>query len=613
VNSSPRHRGRARPRRGLRLLLATLLTTLASVAGVTLTTAPAHAEPLTCEFVEYDADGAHWADLVTNGTVWLFTWVDGEFWGWHLTNENTVRVDAQQLQTFGGTHNLTYRVYPADADQTAIANDPEWPSLCEVSYEPPAPTPQNLVVNYPDDLRLGRSQNLVATSDSGLPVAFESRTPSVCSVTDLTVTGLVEGECTVRASQPGGVVDGVTYAAAPPVDRTFEIWPVPATQTITFVQPADMRLGDRVQALTATASSRLNVQTESLTPSVCTVDSHGGDPTRTKPRRIESGQAAGPLSWTVAAVSPGQCTLRATQGGNADWDWVAEVFNPAHAVERTFTVRGATPDAVAQSVAVSGSRGVALSAGSAPVRFTSSAGLPVQVASSTPAVCTWKNGSARLHQAGTCSLSATAAGNAAHLAAPAVRTSFPVWGHPALPNRSKSARVLDVLGRGEERLRVSAGPAGVCRAVSGGKVALTDAGRCTVRVTARGERVRTERIRVVELTTAAAKPEDMSLAGSVRFAYRSADLTADGRKTLRRLAPKLRDAQLVAVYGNTQAYGAGDTPANRKLSARRAAAVVAYLRDLGVKAKTTKVALASRNPAGRNEAANRRADIYWVR
>lgn len=613
MNDSPDHRGSARPRRGLHLLLATLLTTLATVAGFTLTTAPAHAEPIGCSFDEYDADGGHWADLVTDAPVWLFTWLDGQFWGWNLTEGGTVRVDAQQLQTFGGHHNLTYRAYPGDADQTAIASNPETPWLCQVSYEPPAPTPQFMVVNYPDDIRIGGSQPLVATSDSGLPVAFESRTPSVCTVDGLTVTGLVEGECTVRASQAGGDVDGVTYAAAPPVDRTFEIWPVPAAQTITFVQPADMRLGDQVQALTASASSHLNVQAESLTPSVCTVEGHGGYPNRTKHRRIESGQAEGPLAWSVAAVSPGLCTVRATQGGNADWDWVAEVFNPANPVERSFTVRGATPDAVAQTVAVSGSRGVALSSGTAPVRFTSSAGLPVQVASSSPAVCTWKNGSVRLHKAGTCALSATAAGNAAYLAAPAVTTSFPVWGHPALPNRSKSARVLDVLGRGEEKLRVSAGPAGVCRAVSGGKVALTDGGRCTVRVTDGGDRVRTEKIRVVELTAAAAKPEDMSLAGSVRFAYRSADLTPAGRKTLRRLAPKLRDAQLVAVYGNTQAYGAGDTPANRKLSARRAAAVVAYLRDLGVEAKATKVALASRNPAGRNEAANRRADIYWVR
>lgn len=612
MNPSPDHRGSARSRRGLHLLLATLLATLASVTGVALTTTPAHAEPIACSFDEYDGEsGGHWADLDTVSPVWLFTWVDGRFGGWKLTDGETVRLDAQALQSASGTQQLSYRAYPNDIDQTTVTFETPW--LCEVSYQAPVPTPQHLVVNYPDDIRVGGSQPLVASSDSGLPVAFESRTTSVCTVDGLTVTGLVEGECTVRASQPGGEVDGVTYAAAPPVDRSFEIWPVPAAQTITFVQPADMRLGDQVQALTATASSHLNVQTESLTPSVCTVDGHGGYPTRTKHRKVESGLAVGPLTWSVAAVSPGLCTVRATQGGNADWDWVAEVFHPAHPVERSFTVRGATPDAVAQTVDVSGSRGVALSSGTAPVRFTSSAGLPVQVASSTPAVCTWKNGSVRLHRAGTCSLSATAAGNAAHLAAPAVATSFPVWGHPALPNRSRSARVLDVLGRGEEKLRVSAGPARVCRAVSGGKVALTDAGRCTVRVTAGGDRVRTEKIRVVELTAAAAKPEDMSLAGSVRFAYRSADLTAAGRKTLRRLAPKLRDAQLVAVYGNTQAYGAGDTSANRRLSARRAAAVVAYLRDLGVDAKTTKVALASRNPAGRNEAANRRADIYWVR
>jgi len=62
---------------------------------------------------------------------------------------------------------------------------------------------------------------LTATSDAspGLPVAFASQTPTVCSVTGTTASILAAGTCTVRASQPGDL----TRAAATPVDRSFTV------------------------------------------------------------------------------------------------------------------------------------------------------------------------------------------------------------------------------------------------------------------------------------------------------------------------------------------------------------------------------------------------------
>ena len=700
----------SRLRRVLLLVLAVTLSLLTTVVGVTATAPPASAEPYACSFSEYDADGAHQADLTANGEVWLLTWVDGQLGDWYPTDGTaSVWVDAAALAGHGGTQKLDYRVYPPGIDPLQVSYNDE--ALCEVGYAAPAPITQHVTFGYPDNLRVGGAQPLVATADSGLPVAFESSTPLVCSVDGTTVSALVEGECTVRATQAGGPADGVTFAAATPVDRTFSVWPVPAAQSIDFTQPGDMRVGDAAQKLGLAASSELPVSAESLTPQVCTVESVRLDPSRASRRE------AAPRGSIVTPVAPGLCTVRATQAGTAELSGVERVFTAATPVERTFAVRpvleeqtltfpalsdmrvgdarqflGAqvssglpvtykttTPDVCtvvggvpapgaqvavrphvlpvapgvctvvatqaggegdehsygaatpvertftvlgaavvetakqAQTITVVKDQGVALSAKVATVRFSSSAGQAVSVVSTTPAVCTWKNGRAQLAKAGTCRLTASAAGANGYLAANDVTASFPVWSAPSLPKKAKAARVLDVLGRGEEALRVSAGPAAVCGVVDGGQVALTAAGTCTVSVTDGDDRVRTAKVQVRELDADAPSAADMSLAGSVRFAFRSAALTPAAKATLRRLAPKLRDAQLVAVYGNTQAFGAGDTPANRRLSARRADAVVAFLRSLGVKSKATKVALASRNPAGKDEAANRRADIYWVK
>ncbi|WP_244929826.1 OmpA family protein [Nocardioides sp. W7] len=701
--------------RGLPAILAALLTTLAALAGVTVAAAPAHAEPpFSCSFTELVKDGRPSAALDVESEVWLFTFADGDFRGWALTLDRTVPLDARALSDNQGSERLDYRVYPYGIDQTRVTYDT--PYLCDISFVAEVPTEQTIGFDYPDNVRLNGTRDLVATATSGLGVSFESLTPTVCTVAGSVATGVGEGTCTVRATQPGGIVTSTatTYAAATPVERDFAVWPLPGSQSISFTQPANMRLSDSPQNLDATTDARLQVGFESLTPTTCAVQTVS-----------LAGRAAGnavaqrapsPRTSTVVPVAVGECTVRATQPGNADWSWEEQVYNAATPVERTFTIRpdiaaqsitfpelndlhvgenqapaatatsglqisyaSATPstceitgvvygrgiapapvkveakapgtctvtanqyggdtgdltyspapevsesfeitavpveqvEPAAQTIAVTGAHGVALSSRTSPIAFASSAGLPVQVTTTTPAVCSVTNRLVRLRKAGTCTLTGAAAGNAGHLAAQPVSASFTVWRTPALPARARATRVLDVLGKGEGSLRVSATPATVCRAVRGGQVALTDAGRCTITVTTKGgDRVRSAKVRIVELRTGAVDRGDMSLAGSIRFGYRSAELTDRAKARLRRLAPKLREAKLVAVYGNTQAFGAGDTPANRKLSRQRAAVVTAFLRDLGVDAKTTTVALGSRNPAGKDEAANRRADIYWVK
>jgi hypothetical protein len=67
-----------------------------------------------------------------------------------------------------------------------------------------------------------------ATATSGLPVAFGSSTPGVCTVTGNTVTLAAAGNCTITADQSGNA----TYSAAPQVSRTFLVSPQVVATTL---------------------------------------------------------------------------------------------------------------------------------------------------------------------------------------------------------------------------------------------------------------------------------------------------------------------------------------------------------------------------------------------
>ncbi len=77
--------------------------------------------------------------------------------------------------------------------------------------------------------------DVTAESSSGLDVVVTSLTDEVCSNPDATtgkVTILKAGECKLEASQQGGEINGITYAAAAPVERVITI--AKANQAITF-------------------------------------------------------------------------------------------------------------------------------------------------------------------------------------------------------------------------------------------------------------------------------------------------------------------------------------------------------------------------------------------
>jgi outer membrane protein OmpA-like peptidoglycan-associated protein len=542
-----------------------------------------------------------YATADSEGPVWFESLTPEVCIATNRASNSTVSADAlgectvRAHQSGGPVGNGHFEYNAAHADKTFHV----WPAALD----------QTITFPELDDVHLSDdAQYPAASATSDLEVSYRSLTPETCAVTGdqvglprragraayaagvrTEVEYLAVGTCTVEATQDGNAdvktVETVFHAAEP-ASRSFEISADPVLpQTITFPAPAQMTVGDAPQSLQATASSGLPVTYElSADMNPCSLDGS-----------------------KVVAHHAGSCVIVAEQAGGVH---DGHTYAAAEQVLRTVTIV-AVPVAKTQDVKVSGSHGYPLSARTADVTFASSAGLPVSVTTQTPKVCTVAKGDVVLKSAGTCRLTAVAVAHGAYAASKQVAVAFPVWSAPKVPAKARAPRAVTVLGQGESAYRVAATPAKVC-GTAAGRVVLTGAGTCTIVVRDGSRVVRRAKVGVTEVNAGKPSTKDLELIGSVRFDFNSAELTPAAKKTLRRLAPKLRSSELVVVYGNTQAYGGGDNAANRKLSARRAAAVVKFLRARGVKAKATTVAMSSRNPVGKNEAANRRADVYWV-
>ena len=135
--------------------------------------------------------------------------------------------------------------------------------------------PQVITFNKPSDVRLSAgTRSISASTTSSLLITFTSTTTGICTVasgslsgatTTATVTLRAGGTCVITASQPG---DGSWYAAAS-VTQTFIVTGA-TNQTISFSQ-GDVNINTSPITLSATASSGLPVTFTSTTGSVCTV------------------------------------------------------------------------------------------------------------------------------------------------------------------------------------------------------------------------------------------------------------------------------------------------------------------------------------------------------
>jgi hypothetical protein len=192
---------------------------------------------------------------------------------------------------------------------------------------------------------------------------------------------------------------GITSAAL--VLATFLGMAPPAAgaltnQTIAFAPLSAQMYGVAPFAVTASASSGLPVSIASTTKAVCTISAN-----------------------LVTVLAAGSCTLQASQPGNA-------TYAAAPKVNRSFAVAKAD-----QTIAFAALDNRLVTAPPFPVAATASSGLPVTVTSLAVAVCRINAGTVTLVAAGTCTIRAAQAGNAAYAAATPVERSFAVSGAAA--------------------------------------------------------------------------------------------------------------------------------------------------------------------------------------
>ncbi len=90
---------------------------------------------------------------------------------------------------------------------------------------------QTITFTKPADVtfQAGGTVILIATASSGLPIAFASTSPAVCTVAGTTVSMVSPGDCSITASQAGNN----NYAAATPVAQTFGVDQMATTTTLT--------------------------------------------------------------------------------------------------------------------------------------------------------------------------------------------------------------------------------------------------------------------------------------------------------------------------------------------------------------------------------------------
>ncbi len=217
-------------------------------------------------------------------------------------------------------------------------------------------------------------------------------------------------------------------------------------QTITFNTLPNKVLGDPPFSVSAVASSGLAVSFYSLTPGVCTVSG----------------------AVVTLVTSSGFCTIAADQAGNGS-------YNAAEQVTQSFSIGASGPQTI------TGFKPPSIIPYSAAGTFVLSAtggvsGAPVTFGSSTSSVCTVSGNLATIISTGTCTLTASQAGNSNFTPAinayanveinPPTPTTVPVLITPHLSNA--------VLGQAySDSLIVSAAPTLTGVSVSGLPVGMT--------------------------------------------------------------------------------------------------------------------------------------------
>ncbi len=301
---------------------------------------------------------------------------------------------------------------------------------------------------------LGGTQQFTATVLSGVTWSASEGT--------ISATGLFTAPTTMPASPTVMIKATASRRTGIAMVTLTQLKP----QTITFNAPATQTVGTPL-VLSATASSGLTVTFASETTGVCTVS-----------------------GTTATFVTPGTCTIQASQAGNDTWA-------AATPVSRSFTVDATplTPQLITFNFPGTQTVGTALT-----LSATASSGLAVSFASQTTSVCTVSGTTATFATAGTCIIQALQAGNGSWAAATPVSQSFTVNPEPQTitfnaPGAQTAGALLTLSASASSGLAVSfaSQTTGVCT-VSGSPATVfittfITAGTCTIQASQAGNSI----------------------------------------------------------------------------------------------------------------------------
>ncbi|HEX7310867.1 MAG TPA: Calx-beta domain-containing protein [Gaiellaceae bacterium] len=280
-----------------------------------------------------------------------------------------------------------------------------------------------------------------ATSTSNLTVTFNAS--GNCTVSGTTVHVNAAGSCTITASQTGNA----NYNAATSVPRTFQIAKANQTITINTHAPA-----------TAAGGSSFSVGASAPGGSIA---------------YSSSGACSNSGSFFTTASGGGTCTVKYDQAGNAN-------YNAAPEVTESVSV---TAQKLSQTITFGAPANKTYGDADFTVSATASSGLPVSFAPSGN--CTMSGAAVHLGGAGSCTVTASQAGDATYNAATSVSRTFSIAkasqtiSFGALSNKTLGDADFAVSATASSGLAVSFAPSGPCT-VSGSTVHLTDTGSCTI-------------------------------------------------------------------------------------------------------------------------------------
>jgi uncharacterized protein YaiE (UPF0345 family) len=249
---------------------------------------------------------------------------------------------------------------------------------------------QTITFTQPTAMTMTSSpQTLVATSSAGIsyPVTLTSTTSSICTVVNGAIQVVSAGTCSITASRSG---DG-NYLPAINVVRSIAITKL--ANTITFTQPAAMTMTSDPQPLVATTSTGSSVTFTSATSSICTV-----------------------VNRAIQVVKVGTCSITASQAGNAGTTVASNVIKSITITRSAQTITFTQPNAMTRTSSPQALDATSSAGGSYPVTFVST----------TSSICTVVNGAIRVVRAGTCSITASRAGDGTYSTASKVSRSIVV-------------------------------------------------------------------------------------------------------------------------------------------------------------------------------------------